>query len=124
MTISSKLIRKQLLKYKYNLANSSMDASRSQQEILGRLIGIRQKSKVDIHERNFPLFKGAMVIPKHETKQGVILYLHGGGYIYGGTEYAISIGSTFAVKCSIRVFCAAYRLAPEHQFPAALEDSL
>lgn len=124
MTISSKLIKKQLLRYKFNIANCSVDSCRSQQEIIGRLFLIGRKNKVDIHERNFPLFKGAMVIPKHETKNGVILYLHGGGYIYGGIEYAISIGSILAEKCSIRVFCTAYRLAPEHPFPAALEDAL
>jgi acetyl esterase/lipase/NRPS condensation-like uncharacterized protein len=124
MAISSKLIKKQLLRYKYNITNRSLDTCRSHQELLGRLIGMRQKSKVIIHERNFPLFKGAMVIPKHETKNGVMLYLHGGGYIYGGIDYAVSIGSIFAEKCNVRVFCAAYRLAPEHQYPAALEDAL
>jgi acetyl esterase/lipase/NRPS condensation-like uncharacterized protein len=124
LAISSKLIRKQLLRFKFNCANRSVDTCRSQQEILGTLIGIGRKNKVDIHERNFPLFNGAMVIPKHETKNGVMLYLHGGGYICGGIEYAVSIGAIFAEKCSIRVFCAAYRLAPEHPFPAALEDAL
>lgn len=124
MAISSKLIRKQLERYKSGITNRSLEDCRSWQDLLGRLIAIPQKNKVIIKERDFPLFKGAMVIPKSETKNGVILYLHGGGYVCGGMDYAISVGSIFAMKCNIRVFSVAYRLAPEHKFPAALYDAM
>lgn len=122
--MSSKFFRKQLMRYKHVLANRSLESCRLGQEFLGRLLTIPQISKVTIRERNFPLFKSTMVIPKHETKSGVLLYLHGGGYVCGGIEYATSVGTILAVKCGIRVFCAAYRLAPEHKFPAALEDGV
>ncbi len=124
MAISSKLIRKQLERYKSGITNRSLEDCRSWQDLLGRLIAIPQKNKVIIKERDFPLFKGAMIIPKSETKNGVILYLHGGGYVCGGMDYAISVGSIFAMKCNIRVFSVAYRLAPEHKFPAALYDAM
>ncbi|SHL58488.1 Acetyl esterase/lipase [Anaerocolumna jejuensis DSM 15929] len=124
MSITSVIIRKQLTKYKYVMANRSLESCRSKQDLLGRLLKIPRRNKVTICYRSFSLFKGAMVIPKNEAKKGVLLYLHGGGYICGGMDYATSVGTILSVKCSIRVFCAAYRLAPEHKFPAALEDGL
>lgn len=63
-------------------------------------------------------------MPKDERRTGVILYLHGGGYTCGSLEYAKGFASTLATECGVRVFCAAYRLAPEHPYPAALEDAL
>ena len=52
------------------------------------------------------------------------MYLHGGGYTCGSLEYAKGFASTLATECGVRVFCAAYRLAPEHPYPAALEDAM
>ena len=63
-------------------------------------------------------------MPKDQRRTGVILYLHGGGYTCGSLEYAKGFASTLATECGVRVFCAAYRLAPEHPYPAALEDAL
>ena len=54
----------------------------------------------------------------------MILYLHGGGYACGDLQYATGFGSTLATECGVKVFCAAYRLAPEHPFPAALDDAV
>ena len=64
------------------------------------------------------------MVPKDERRQGVILYLHGGGYTCGDLEYARGVGSLLASYTGTRVFCPAYRLAPEHPFPAAPEDAL
>ena len=63
------------------------------------------------------------MIPKDERRQGVLLYLHGGGYTCGSLEYAKGISATLAVECGVRVFCAAYRRAPEHPCPAAPDDA-
>ena len=54
----------------------------------------------------------------------VILYLHGGGYVSGSPSSHRAVTGHLAARCDARVFAADYRLAPEHPFPAALDDAL
>jgi epsilon-lactone hydrolase len=53
-----------------------------------------------------------------------ILYLHGGGYYFCSPETHRSITLALATGAEARVFVPAYRLAPEHRFPAAIEDAV
>ena len=58
------------------------------------------------------------------SKTGVILYFHGGAYVFGspGTHSAMLAGLSLLngmVAC-----LPAYRLVPEHAFPAAIEDGI
>ena len=54
----------------------------------------------------------------------VILYVHGGGYLSGGLDYARILAKKLAVATGFTTFTFAYRLAPEHAYPAAIEDGL
>jgi acetyl esterase/lipase len=58
------------------------------------------------------------------TPAGTVLYLHGGAYCVGSPATHRSITSHLARRTSTRVFAADYRLAPEHPFPAAVEDAV
>jgi len=51
-----------------------------------------------------------------------LLYLHGGGWVVGTLESHDEICRWFANIGACVVFCPDYRLAPEHKFPAGLED--
>ena len=53
-----------------------------------------------------------------------ILYLHGGGYVSGSPELYRHLLWRFAAAAAARVAAIAYRLAPEHPFPAALDDAV
>ena len=124
MALSAKTIRNQLLRLKPILNRCSLDACRKGQDKLGELALAVNRKEVQVKKHPFPGFEGAWVLPRDLRRQGVVLYLHGGGYTCGGLEYALGFGSVLAVRCGVRVFCAAYRLAPEHPFPAALEDAV
>ncbi|MEL6479429.1 MAG: alpha/beta hydrolase [Pseudomonadota bacterium] len=54
----------------------------------------------------------------------VILYLHGGAYVMGSPETHRHLAAHLAGAAGVRVLLPAYRLAPEHPFPAGLEDAL
>ncbi len=124
MGLPAKLIRSQLNFFRPFVANASLETTRKGQDKLGELMAAIHRKDVIVKERDFERFEGAWIIPKDERRQGVILYLHGGGYTCGDLEYAKGFGATLADECGVRVFCPAYRLAPEHPYPAALEDAL
>lgn len=54
----------------------------------------------------------------------VILYLHGGGYVCGRTRTYHNFCSRLARELGAEVWLPDYRLAPEHPFPAAIEDAI
>jgi acetyl esterase/lipase len=53
-----------------------------------------------------------------------VLYLHGGGYVAGSPELYRHLLWRFAEAAGAQVAALAYRLAPEHPFPAALDDAV
>ena len=124
MPFSAKTIRAQISLLKPLLNSCSLSTLRRAQNKIGELMEFRLRHQTVIKSHPFTHFQGGWVIPKDQRRQGVILYLHGGGYNCGGLEYALGFGSLLAVQTGSRVFCAAYRLAPEHPYPAALEDAV
>jgi len=52
-----------------------------------------------------------------------LLYLHGGAYVLGSANAYRHLAGQIAARAKAAVFIAEYRLAPEHRFPAALEDA-
>lgn len=124
MAPNAKRTRARLERIKPLLSRRSLDSSRRGQNIVGDIMEAFRHNDVMIKEHPFPDFQGAWILPKDHRRQGVILYLHGGGYTCGGLDYATGFGSVLADECGTRVFCCAYRLAPEYPYPAALEDAL
>ena len=124
MELSAKLVRAQLHFFKPFVANCSLETTRKGQDKLGELMSVLHKREVYMKDHDSGAFQGAWVMPKDERRSGVILYLHGGGYTCGSLEYAKGFAATLASQCGVRVFCAAYRLAPENPYPAAVDDAL
>jgi acetyl esterase/lipase len=56
-------------------------------------------------------------------RRGVVLHLHGGGYRMGVPEMTGPYAAALAARCGVEVVCPAYRLAPEHPYPAGLNDA-
>lgn len=54
----------------------------------------------------------------------VVVHLHGGGYCMGGHDTHRGFAGRLALAAQARVAVPDYRLAPEHPFPAALEDAV
>ena len=55
---------------------------------------------------------------------GTIAYLHGGGWVLGNLESVDAVCRALANAARARVVSIDYRLAPEHPFPAGLQDAL
>lgn len=53
----------------------------------------------------------------------VVLYLHGGGYVIGSPRSHRHLAAAIATAAGARALLLDYRLAPEHPFPAAVDDA-
>lgn len=124
MALSAKTVHAQLKILTPMLRSCSLQTLRRGQNRLGEIMEGRYRREIRSREHAFEKFSGAWMLPRDERRQGVVLYLHGGGYTCGDLEYAKGFGSMLAVRCGVKVFCAAYRLAPENPYPAALEDAI
>ena len=105
MALSAKTVRAQLALVKPLLESCSLKTIRKGQDMLGELMEAKLRNKVVVKEHPFSEFRSAWAVPREERRQGVILYLHGGGYTCGGLDYALGFGSQLAVQCGVRVRC-------------------
>ncbi len=60
--------------------------------------------------------------PARPAHDAVLLYAHGGGFMLGGLDSHDDICAELCAATAIEVVAVDYRLAPEHRFPAALDD--
>jgi len=66
---------------------------------------------------------GEWLIPVGGASDATVLYLHGGGYCIGSLDTHRDLAGRIAVAAGCRVVTLDYRLAPEHPFPAAVDDA-
>jgi acetyl esterase/lipase len=96
---------------------------------LSFLIRTRSTEGVTIENVWIPGPPGApnVRVRKYEPVQrapgsAALLWIHGGGYVIGKPEQSDVVCGRFAKELGIQVIAVDYRLAPEHPFPAPLED--
>ena len=85
---------------------------------------MRGRSAAKVEPTTLAGVRGEWVRATDTTGAGActILYLHGGGYCIGSPATHRALTTALANATGLPVFAADYRLAPEHPFPAALED--
>ncbi|MFL5352763.1 alpha/beta hydrolase [Archangium sp.] len=96
---------------------------------LQRLIPARAPEGITVENVWIPGPPGApdVRVRKYEPPQrapgsAALLWIHGGGYLIGRPEQSDTVCARFARELGILVVAVDYRLAPEHPFPAPLED--
>ena len=62
------------------------------------------------------------VTPRAGPEPRLVLYVHGGGFTVGSSHTLRDLLSRLALASSARVLSVDYRLAPEHPWPAGLDD--
>jgi monoterpene epsilon-lactone hydrolase len=67
---------------------------------------------------------GEWIVPRGAPPDRALLYIHGGGFIFCSLVTHRALVARIARAAGTRAFSIDYRLAPEHPFPAALDDCL
>lgn len=103
---------------------------RAELRVEARAFGTRPRCAV-VEDLTLPGPGGDMPARRYRAAQpvgvpapGTILYLHGGGWVLGGLESADAVCRILARRTGCEVVSLDYRLAPEHPFPAAVEDAV
>ncbi len=103
--------------------NTDIEKHRQSQDQVGVLLG--QNKDIVIKETDIDGMYGEWIsVNRAHMKKHVILYCHGGGYSTGSSLYGRTLTTKLAFSTSMDVFSFDYRLAPEHQYPAPLEDAV
>ncbi|HEX3804371.1 MAG TPA: alpha/beta hydrolase [Solirubrobacteraceae bacterium] len=78
----------------------------------------------DVRIQNGETAVSARIYVPHRFVDGVIVYYHGGGWVTGTLDDYNVLCQSLADASGAMVMSVDYRLAPEHPFPAALEDAM
>ena len=79
---------------------------------------------IEIEKFELDGLQAEWISPSIAQQDMIILHLHGGGYVTGGIDSHQMMCVLMAQTLKMKVLLPEYRLAPEHPFPAALEDAL
>jgi epsilon-lactone hydrolase len=102
---------------------SAARAARARVDRLARLVPARPCG-VEVEAVDAGGVPAEWVIPPRDRPGRGVLFLHGGAYVIGSARLYRELTARLARACGARVLVPDYRLAPEHPFPAALEDAL
>ena len=80
-------------------------------------------SDLDFEERPLAGMRAIWLTPKARSGK-TFLHLHGGGYVIGRPEEAMHFIGRMAHKSGAQMVSVEYRLAPQHPYPAAVDDAL
>jgi acetyl esterase/lipase len=105
----------------FRVAGSSVDQMRAPRDGAAMLPGLPDARYEPIDAGGVP---AEIVEAADATAARTILHLHGGGYVLGGPDTHRSFASHLSAATASRVVNVDYRLAPEHCFPAALDDAV
>lgn len=78
-----------------------------------------EEHSVAVGEGAIPL---RVLLPEQHIR-GVMVYYHGGGWVVGSIDGYDTLGRKLAERTSCAVVLVEYRLAPEHRYPIAVDDS-
>ncbi len=120
-SIQARVVLKALQVNAYCWAKGSIPEQRTRLEKLTALLWIPKD--VSITPVNAAGVPAELIVPSG-ARRGIILYLHGGAYALGSPRMHREFLTRLAKTSRRQVLSLDYHLAPEHPFPAALEDCL
>jgi acetyl esterase len=80
----------------------------------------------EVRDERIPVDGGeilARVLTPNDRPTGVLVYFHGGGWVIGAVPEFDTLGRVLAHRTGMTTVLVDYRLAPEHRYPTAIEDS-
>ena len=127
--LGTNLTRELLRSFLGNLSALPVDEFRSLERLIDDICGVVLPPLVralDVEERALILggVPGQLYVTRTDPPEGIILYLHGGGFIGTSPRMYATFCARLSRATRCAVFVADYRLAPEFPFPAGIHDAV
>ncbi|OLT00864.1 esterase [Pseudonocardia sp. CNS-004] len=108
---------------------ATLAEQRRQADLAADLVADDRLAHIETRDLRVPGETGLLparlyVPPAVPETSSLIVYFHGGGFVLGSVASTDPLCRLLAAQSGVRVLSVEYRLAPEHPYPAALEDAL
>lgn len=104
------------------MTQEELERQRRSQELLGNLVAPMNGMEWECFDLD-RMPAAWMRLERPHRRRRAVLYCHGGGYTSGNLGYSKVLASRLTQATGFDVLSFEYRLAPEHPYPAALEDA-
>jgi monoterpene epsilon-lactone hydrolase len=108
---------------KLDVANVPVETARKHLETVARTLLVRATG-VRVEQSQMAGIDVDWLRPKGAREDKVLFYLHGGAYVLGSRRTHRQLVSHMAKEAGVTAVLPEYRLAPEHPFPAAIDDAV
>jgi monoterpene epsilon-lactone hydrolase len=108
---------------KLDVANVPVETARKHLETVARTLLVRATG-VRVEQSQMAGIDVDWLRPKGAREDKVLFYLHGGAYVLGSRRTHRQLASHMAKEAGVTAVLPEYRLAPEHPFPAAIDDAV
>ena len=108
---------------KLDVPNVPVEVAREHLEVITRRLSRRARG-VEVHPDRLAGVDVDWLYPKAARRDKILYYLHGGAYVLGSRRTHRKLAGHMAKAAGIAAVLPEYRLAPEHPFPAAIEDAV
>jgi acetyl esterase len=112
----------------YPKGDNPADIAVARERYNGMCAGLRapRPPGVTVEDQTVPTSWGGVAVrcyrPSERLRATALLYAHGGGFVLGGLESHDDVCAELCERAGVDVVAVDYRLAPEHVYPAALDD--
>jgi len=110
------------LKLKPEVIDNNFSVKKFREGVDKATAKLKMPRDVTVQELTINNMYAEWVIPENQKKDKVLLYIHGGGFISGSCNTHRTHVAKFAKGTNLKSLLFDYRLAPEHPFPAAVDD--
>ncbi len=110
------------LRLKAERINENFSVSKFRDGIEKASRRMKLPKEMDFENLDISGTKAEWITPGEKHEEKILLYIHGGGFISGSCNSHRPHVAKFAKGCGMKTLHFEYRLAPEHPFPAAVED--
>ena len=114
----------EFLRYGVHEAVQSSDPLSIRRQEYPTPLGVGIRRRVRLRRMEVGGVRALEITPEAWTGHGTLLYLHGGGYCCCSSDTHRALVARLALAAGVRALALDYRLAPEHPFPAPIDDVL